>query len=146
MHTELVWFRDIHSVPYTSPFQCVLAGHLRLCRALFTCEGVDKKKYGQDLCVQLISKFLFPASRMIQESQEPLQGIVNINPVWVNYSATCHRDSLSSLIIAVCGTIIVKLSWLAMCKFTHTHAQGIKLSHRLLSTQNHHISKYMFLV
>ena len=81
LHSELEWFRDVHSAPCISSFQCVLAGHLRLCRALFTCEGVDKKKYGQDLCVQLLSKFLFPASRMIQQTQEPLQGIVNINPV-----------------------------------------------------------------
>lgn len=81
MHTEMEWFRGIHSAPYAPPFQCVLAGHIHLCRALFSCEGVDKKMYGHDLCVQLISKFLFPASRMIQESQEPLQGIVNINPV-----------------------------------------------------------------
>jgi hypothetical protein len=49
MHTELEWFRDVQSAPDTSPFQCVLAGHLRLCRALFTCEGMDKKKYGQVL-------------------------------------------------------------------------------------------------
>lgn len=81
IHTELEWFTDVHSTSCMAAFQCVLAGHLRLCRALFTCEGVDKKKYGQELCVQLISKFLFPASKMIHDSHEPLHGIVNINPM-----------------------------------------------------------------
>ena len=80
-HTELEWFKDVLTITYPPAFQCVLAGHLHLCRALFTCEGVDKNKYGRDLCLQLISKFLFPASRMIHESHEPLQGIVSINPM-----------------------------------------------------------------
>ena len=111
LHSELEWFRDIHSAPCTLPFQCVLAGHLRLCRALFTCEGVDKKKYGQDLCVQLLSKFLFPASRMIQQSQEPLQGIININPLW----AQQHTILLIHLWDYYYGIQLVRYTYPAQC-------------------------------
>lgn len=81
VHAELEWLKNIHSTSNSPALQSVLAGHLYLCRALFTCEGVDKKNFGRELCVHLISKFLFPASRMIHESHEPLQGIVNINPM-----------------------------------------------------------------
>ena len=47
MKDELQWLGSIS--PPRSPcleFQNLLAGHLRLCQALFTCEGIDKKQYG----------------------------------------------------------------------------------------------------
>ena len=42
---ELQWLGSVTKSPHPE-FQNLLAGHLRLCQALFTCEGIDKKQYG----------------------------------------------------------------------------------------------------
>ena len=44
---ELAWLEEVQvpSGPCAS-FQTLLAGHLQLCRILFTCEGVDKQELG----------------------------------------------------------------------------------------------------
>ena len=82
LQDELHWLKSAFIPPSPCPeFQCLLAGHLRLTSALLTCHGTDKIEYGRFLIPQLISEFLFPASKMIMESQEPRPaGIVNINP------------------------------------------------------------------
>lgn len=44
---------------------------------------------GQSLASRLLSHFLFPASKMILESEEPRQpGIININPLYVGHMLT----------------------------------------------------------
>ena len=45
MKDELQWLGSVTKSPRLE-FQNLLAGHLRLCQALFTCEGIDKKQYG----------------------------------------------------------------------------------------------------
>ncbi len=49
----------------------LLAGHFKLVEALLTCEGVNKKLVGATLIPEVLSSFLFPASRLIlEESKE----------------------------------------------------------------------------
>ena len=44
---ELLWLEVVKVPPSPCPrFQTLLAGHLQLCRVLFTCEGVDKLELG----------------------------------------------------------------------------------------------------
>ena len=48
LEQEMKWLDDVTSATPIGPaFQCLLAGHLRLCLALFTCGGVDKKERGK---------------------------------------------------------------------------------------------------
>ena len=44
---ELAWLEEVQVPSGPCPsFQTLLAGHLQLCRILFTCEGVDKQELG----------------------------------------------------------------------------------------------------
>ena len=44
---ELAWLEEVQVPTGPCPsFQTLLAGHLQLCRILFTCEGVDKQELG----------------------------------------------------------------------------------------------------
>ncbi|KAJ7330596.1 Ubiquitin carboxyl-terminal hydrolase 24 [Desmophyllum pertusum] len=47
----------------------LLAGHLKLIKTLFTCEGVDKKGLGDKLIKDLLDDFLFPASKLIFDTR-----------------------------------------------------------------------------
>ena len=45
---ELAWLEEVQVPSGPCPsFHTLLAGHLQLCRILFTCEGVDKKDLGE---------------------------------------------------------------------------------------------------
>lgn len=45
---ELAWLEEVKVPSGVCPsFQTLLAGHLQLCRILFTCEGVDKLEFGE---------------------------------------------------------------------------------------------------
>ncbi len=83
LQEEIQWLRTVSPPPSLCPeFQSLLAGHLRLCQSLLTCEGTDKKESGRQLVQPLIAQYLFPASKMITESQEPRPaGILSINPM-----------------------------------------------------------------
>lgn len=63
----------------------LLAGHLRLVEALLSCEGVDKQKVGKCLIPDLLTSFLFPASRLMAEGglnnlSSSMDTVNNINP------------------------------------------------------------------
>ncbi len=45
----------------------LLSGHLRLLEALLTCEGVDKREVGAALIPEVLSSFLFPASKLMRD-------------------------------------------------------------------------------
>ncbi|XP_070563005.1 ubiquitin carboxyl-terminal hydrolase 24-like isoform X2 [Ptychodera flava] len=45
--------------------EIILTGHLRLLNTLFTCDGIDKKKFSKPLLYNLLNEFLFPASKLI---------------------------------------------------------------------------------
>ncbi|KAL3868453.1 hypothetical protein ACJMK2_041259 [Sinanodonta woodiana] len=47
---------------------CLLAGHLKLIRTLFTCENVNKEEFGKMLVYDLLHDFLFPASKLMMDS------------------------------------------------------------------------------
>eukprot|EP00095_Tigriopus_kingsejongensis_P003305 maker-scaffold355_size198070-snap-gene-0.39 protein:Tk03305 transcript:maker-scaffold355_size198070-snap-gene-0.39-mRNA-1 annotation:"ubiquitin carboxyl-terminal hydrolase 24 isoform x8" len=57
----------------------VLAGHLKVVETLLTCEGVDKKKLGKKLVPDLLSSFLFPASRIRTDASDPGSRKQNLN-------------------------------------------------------------------
>jgi len=48
LNVELDWLRNIEIEEHSGEeMQMLLAGHLKLVTALFSCEGIDKKIYGQ---------------------------------------------------------------------------------------------------
>ncbi|XP_077980970.1 ubiquitin carboxyl-terminal hydrolase 24-like [Glandiceps talaboti] len=55
--------------------ETLLTGHLKLMKTLFTCEGINKRKFGKTLLSNLLNEFLFPASKLI------LVGTGNQKPV-----------------------------------------------------------------
>lgn len=61
----------------------LLAGHLKLCKALFTCEGINKEEFGKDLLYELLYDFLFPASKLIMDNLNEARNdefLHNFNP------------------------------------------------------------------
>ncbi len=51
LSTELRWLEEVLvPPPPCHAFQTLLAGHLHLCRTLFTCEGIDKLDLGKGGC------------------------------------------------------------------------------------------------
>ena len=62
--------------------QNMIAGHLNLLRALFSCDGVDKAKNGSRLVHQLLANFLFPASsRMLDGGDWISDRVLDFSPV-----------------------------------------------------------------
>ena len=48
LHDEVDWLKNVVVPPSPCPdFQSLLAGHLRLCQALFTCQGTNKEEFGE---------------------------------------------------------------------------------------------------
>eukprot|EP00731_Ephydatia_muelleri_P019119 Em0011g1159a len=101
LKNELDWISRFKSCSWQPPaLQCVLTGHLKLCRALFTCEGVDKKSYGHELINDLISVFLFSASKLICSEGYSGRGIVDINPRCTDLFS---RVAAFDLIVELCS-------------------------------------------
>lgn len=51
LNIEINWLHNVNlqEEEYSEEMQMLLAGHLKLVAALFTCEGIDKGKYGRFL-------------------------------------------------------------------------------------------------
>ena len=45
----------------------LLAGHIKLLKALLSCQGVDRREVGRAVIPQFVSTYLFPASKLISE-------------------------------------------------------------------------------
>jgi ubiquitin carboxyl-terminal hydrolase 9/24 len=74
LEDEISWLNNFVTSSKTKDIDNVLlAGHLRLVQTLLTCEGMDKKIYGQMLVPILLDEFLFPASKLILDGLENMQ-------------------------------------------------------------------------
>ena len=63
---EISWLHNF--TPCSQLVDCtLLAGHIRLVEALITCQGVDKVEVGASLVPELVSIYLFPASKLIAQ-------------------------------------------------------------------------------
>ena len=55
LSTEIEWLNKVNlqEEENCEEMQMLLAGHLKLVAALFTCDGIDKEKYGQlyNICI-----------------------------------------------------------------------------------------------
>jgi len=48
LNVEIDWLRKVEIEEHSGEeMQMLLAGHLKLVTALFSCEGIDKKTYGE---------------------------------------------------------------------------------------------------
>ena len=58
LSTEIEWLNKVNlqEEENCEEMQMLLAGHLKLVAALFTCDGIDKEKYGQlyNICIASI--------------------------------------------------------------------------------------------
>ncbi|XP_060555692.1 ubiquitin carboxyl-terminal hydrolase 24-like isoform X1 [Ruditapes philippinarum] len=71
LEDEVAWLSNF--VPTEHPDlmdtdNMLLAGHLKLIKTLFTCEGICKEEYGKALVHDLLHDFLFPASKTMMDS------------------------------------------------------------------------------
>ena len=74
-----------------------MSGHLKLLQAIFTCEGIDKVESGFQLCLVLLNVFLFPASKMMSQTEQPsVQDVIEIEPLCQSESS---RYSAFNLLI-----------------------------------------------
>ncbi|XP_064624443.1 ubiquitin carboxyl-terminal hydrolase 24-like isoform X2 [Lineus longissimus] len=74
LEDEIAWLNNFVTSMRTKDIDNVLlAGHLRLVQTLLTCEGMEKKVYGQTLVPMLLDEFLFPASKLILDGLENMQ-------------------------------------------------------------------------
>jgi len=127
MKDELHWLNSV-TLPHFPclEFQNLLAGHLRLCQALFTCESVDKKQYGNDLVSKLLSEYLFPASKMILDTQEPrTSGIVSINPMCNDVNA---RGAAYDLLVGLASGCYDNLTAIARQLITMHHQENSQIA------------------
>ncbi|CAG0890135.1 unnamed protein product, partial [Cyprideis torosa] len=75
LNDELDWLKNFTPTEtQRDTDNILLAGHLRLIRALLTCEGVDKKSAGHRIIRPLLDRFLFPASNCILEGLSSTAG------------------------------------------------------------------------
>jgi ubiquitin carboxyl-terminal hydrolase 9/24 len=63
---EITWLFNFSPCSSTAD-STLLAGHIKLVRALLSCQGVNKEEVGAGLIQQFLSTYLFPASRLISE-------------------------------------------------------------------------------
>ena len=63
---EVTWLFNFSPCSKTAD-STLLAGHIRLVKALLSCQGVNKQEVGAGMIAQFISTYLFPASRLISE-------------------------------------------------------------------------------
>ena len=64
---EISWLFNFSPCNSTISDSPLLAGHIKLLKALLSCQGVDKKEVGLAVIPQFISTYLFPASKLIRE-------------------------------------------------------------------------------
>jgi len=63
---EITWLFNFS--PCSRPSDStLLAGHIKLVKALLSCQGVNKKEVGAGMISQFLSTYLFPASKLISE-------------------------------------------------------------------------------
>ncbi|XP_014661859.1 PREDICTED: ubiquitin carboxyl-terminal hydrolase 24-like [Priapulus caudatus] len=80
---ELEWLNNFSTSEKPSLVagdNALLAGHFRLIRSLLMCEGIHKQHVGKNLLEDLLSEFLFPASKYIENSSSPTNQSLYINP------------------------------------------------------------------
>ena len=63
---EISWLFNF-SPCHNSSDSVLLAGHIKLLKALLSCQGVDRREVGLAVIPQFISTYLFPASKVISE-------------------------------------------------------------------------------
>ncbi|KAL4237153.1 Ubiquitin carboxyl-terminal hydrolase 24 [Mactra antiquata] len=71
LEDEIAWLSNFAPTDHPDLKQTdnvLLAGHLKLIKTLFTCEGVCKEEYGKSLVHDLLHDFLFPASKTMMDS------------------------------------------------------------------------------
>jgi ubiquitin carboxyl-terminal hydrolase 9/24 len=83
LENELQLVDDVYLHKQTSSdLQNLIAGHLNLLRALYSCDGVNKAKTGPQLVHQILSNFLFPASsHMLDGGDWASEGVLDFTPV-----------------------------------------------------------------
>ncbi|KAL5016318.1 hypothetical protein ScPMuIL_005907 [Solemya velum] len=86
LEDELAWLSNFvpsDNADLRETDNCLLAGHLKLIKTLFTCEGVDKEQFSQTLVHDLLHDFLFPASKLMMDSMNqstPDSALADVNP------------------------------------------------------------------
>ena len=63
---EITWLFNFSPCNKTND-STLLAGHIKLVKALLSCQGVNKKDVGASIISQFITTYLFPASKLISE-------------------------------------------------------------------------------
>lgn len=80
--TEIQWLLNFECGTNLENSFPLLAGHLKLIKTLFTCEGVDKKGLGEKLIKDLLDDFLFPASKLIFDTRSTpsKETVIDVHP------------------------------------------------------------------
>ncbi|XP_065904481.1 ubiquitin carboxyl-terminal hydrolase 24-like isoform X2 [Dysidea avara] len=126
LDVEIDWLRNVEIEEHSGEeMQMLLAGHLKLVTALFSCEGIEKKKYGKDLCCSLIHQFLFPASTLIVSLVEESQSteVLDISP------RCCYSESrvaAYNLLVVLCDNCLDNLVYVADQLVAMHHAERLK--------------------
>ena len=71
LEDEIAWLSNYVPSPSSDLSETdniLLAGHLKMIRTLFTCEGIDREEFGRTLVYDLLHDFLFPASKVMMDS------------------------------------------------------------------------------
>lgn len=80
--SEISWLLNFECGTNLENEAPLLAGHLKLTKTLFTCEGVDKKSLGERLIKDILNDFLFPASKLIFDTRSTptKETVVDVHP------------------------------------------------------------------
>ncbi|EDO44319.1 predicted protein, partial [Nematostella vectensis] len=108
LENEIQWLLNFESSSNLDNGPPLLAGHLRFLRTLLTCEGVDKRKWGQAIIRDLLGDFLFPASKLIFETRGTpnKSAIVDVYPKCVGPDCqVAAYDVLVELAEGCCGNL-----------------------------------------
>jgi len=129
---EITWLHNF--TPCSNVLDCtLLAGHIRLVEALLTCQGVSKVEVGTNLIPELISIYLFPASKLFSEG-----GLANNSGMKEdrNFNPRCDtresREAAYSLIVEMCKecSTNLELVCLELINLHHLYDANIVKEHQ----------------
>lgn len=98
INTEIQWLLNFECGTNLENEAPLLAGHLKLMKTLFTCEGVDKRRLGEKLTKDILNDFLFPASKLIFDTRSTTskEMVIDVQPRCV--AKECQVAALELLV------------------------------------------------
>ncbi|KAK7081025.1 Ubiquitin carboxyl-terminal hydrolase 24 [Halocaridina rubra] len=91
----------------------LLAGHLTLIAALLTCEGISKEESGATLIPLLITEYLFPASKLVLETEPGQDSLSASRNYWAKCTGKESRIAAYELLVLLVVNSLKNMTTLA---------------------------------